>query len=306
MTTVATSPLSSKTRGWSLERRQASFALVLVLPAIVMILLFIGYPIVYSFLLTFSNFTIRQVEWFGAGLSNYERVLSDRAFASSLQFTLIYTFTYVPLSMLLGMLVAVLLQQIRIGTTLFRSVLFLPTVIPITMGLLMFQWVLDPNNGVLNHLLESVGLSNVTRNWLADRDTVFGTLVSVTLWGFGPWILLLAGLLSIPKDYYEASRVDGTTHWQEFLFITLPLMRNTMLVVTTLQIIKALKIFVPIYMLTSGNPAGKTQSLYYLVFLKVNQGQNWYAYASTVGWVFTFIIIVISVATILIMRTRKG
>src|SRR5690606_17950526 len=141
------------------------------------------------------------------------------------------------------------------------------------------------------------GLPGLARSWLADRDTVFGTLVAVTLWGFGPWILLLAGLLAIPKDYYEAARVDGAAHIQEFWFITLPQLRNTLMVVTTLQVIKALKIFVPIYVLTSGNPAGRTQSLYYLVFLKVNQGQNWYTYASTVGWVFTFIVIVITITT---------
>jgi ABC-type sugar transport system permease subunit len=206
----------------------------------------------------------------------------------------------------LALLVGVLLQQIKIGTTFFRSLLFLPTVIPVTMGLLMFQWVLDPNNGIVNHLLARVfGLPDLARNWLADRDTVYGTLVAVTLWGFGPWILLLAGLLAIPKDYYEAARVDGASHLQEFWYITLPQLRNTLMVVTTLQVIKALKIFVPIYVLTSGNPAGRTQSLYYLVFLKVNQGQNWYTYASTVGWVFTFIVIVITLTTAFLFRTRR-
>ncbi|HLU11623.1 MAG TPA: sugar ABC transporter permease [Oceanobacillus sp.] len=291
---------------WDLERRQARFALLLLAPALLIILLFIGYPIVYSFLLTFSEFTVREVHWFTAGFSNYERVLNDRAFGTAFQFTLIYTVSYVPISIVLALLVGVLLQQIKIGTTFFRSLLFLPTVVPVTMGLLMFQWVLDPNNGIVNHLLANVfGLPGLARSWLADRDTVFGTLVAVTLWGFGPWILLLAGLLAIPKDYYEAARVDGAAHIQEFWFITLPQLRNTLMVVTTLQVIKALKIFVPIYVLTSGNPAGRTQSLYYLVFLKVNQGQNWYTYASTVGWVFTFIVIVITITTAFLFRMRR-
>lgn len=297
-----------KRRGLEMERRQTRFAVLLVLPALVMILLFIGYPVVYSFLLTFSNFTIQQVDWFGAGLSNYERVMGDRAFSSSLQFTLLYTAIYVPVSVVLALLVGVLLQQVKVGATFFRSLLFLPTVIPVTMGLLMFQWVLDPNNGVFNHILsETLGRPELARSWLGDRETVVGTLVMVTLWGFGPWILLLAGLLSIPKEFYEAARVDGATPAQEFWFITLPQLRNTLMVVVTLQVIKSLKLFVPIYMLTSGNPAGKTTSLYYLVFLKVNQGQNWYAYASTVGWVFTLIVLVISIGTAVVMnRTRRG
>jgi ABC-type sugar transport system permease subunit len=290
----------------ALQRRQERFALLLVLPAILMIVLFIGYPVIYSFLLTFSNFTIQKVGWFEAGLSNYERVLSDRAFVRAFNFTLVYTAAYVPLSVALGLFVGVLLQQVKVGATFFRSLLFLPTVIPITMGLLMFQWVLDPNNGIFNHLLANVlGRPDWTRNWLGGLDTVFATLVAITLWGFGPWILMLAGLLAIPKDYYEAARVDGATPITEFWYITIPQMRNTLLVVTTLQVIKALKIFIPIYMLTNGNPAGRTQSLYFLVFQKTNQGQNWYAYASTVGWLFTFIVIVITIATVYIMRSRS-
>jgi multiple sugar transport system permease protein len=297
---------SVKTEVWHMERRQSRFGLLLVLPAVAMILLFIGYPVVYSFLLTFSDFNIHGAQWFTAGFSNYEQVLQDRQFRTAFTFTLRYTAIYVPLSVLFGLLVGVLLQQVKVGTTFFRSLLFLPTVIPISMGLLMFQWVLDPSNGIVNRLIRNVfGNSMDSIQWLNSMDTVFGTLVGITLWGFGPWILLLAGLLAIPKDFYEAARVDGASHTQEFFYITLPQMRNTLMVVTTLQIIKALKIFVPIYMLTGGNPAGRTRSLYFLVFQKVNQGQNWYAYASTVGWVFTAIVVVITAATIFIMRVRR-
>jgi ABC-type sugar transport system permease subunit len=292
---------------WNLKQRQSRFALFMVLPTAIMMILFIGYPVVYSFLLTFSTFSVREVGWFAAGLSNYEQVLNDRQFSSALQFTLLYTVVYVPLSMILGLLVGVLLQQIKVGAVFFRSILFLPTVIPIAMGLLMFQWVFEPNNGIFNYLLANVlGRPDLTHNWLGSIDSAFQTIVAITLWGFGPWILLLAALLSIPKDFYEAARVDGANPVQEFLFITIPQMHNALVVVTTLQIIKALKIFVPIYMLTGGNPAGTTRSLYFLVFQKVNQGQNWYTYATTVGWVFTIIIVAITLGTMFFMRFRRA
>jgi multiple sugar transport system permease protein len=291
---------------WYLDRTQGRFAFWLILPALLMIFLFIGYPVVYSFLLTFSDFTVREVNWFAAGLSNYERVLTDRAFGNALRFTFTYTLAYVPLSVGLALLVGILLQQVKIGATFFRSLLFLPSVIPITMGLLMFQWVLDPNNGIVNYLLRTIfGSPDLAQNWFGDLDIVFGSLVVVSLWGFGPWILLLAGLLAIPRDFYEAARVDGANRLQEVRYITLPQLRNTLLVVITLQVIKALKVFVPIYMLTNGNPAGRTVSLYFLVFQKINQGQNWYSYASTVGWVFTVIIAVISIATAFFLRSRR-
>ncbi|MEP7289739.1 MAG: sugar ABC transporter permease [Chloroflexota bacterium] len=292
--------------GRDMERRQTQFALFLIIPSIIMIGLFIGYPLVYSFFLTFSKFTIQKVDWFAAGTSNYSLVFKDQTFWDALGFTLLYTMTYVVISMALGLLVAVLLQQVTMGGSIFRGILFLPTVIPVTMGLLMFQWVLDPNNGVLNHvLLRVLNRPDLVHNWLTDETTAFGTLVTVTLWGFGPWILLLAGLLAIPKDFYEAARVDGATRFGEFQHITLPLLRNTVMIVTTLQTIKALKLFVPIYVLTEGNPAGSTRSLYYLVFQKINNGQNYYAYATTVGWIFAAIVLVISILTTLIARQTR-
>ncbi len=297
---------TSRKTTWHLQRQQSRFAILLILPTLLIIALFIGYPVIYSFLLTFSEFSVKQVNWFAAGFSNYSRVLGDRAFANALRFTFTYTLIYVPVSVVLALVVGVLLQQIKIGSTFFRSLLFLPSVIPITMGLLMFQWVLDPNNGIFNYLLRNVlGRPDLAHNWFGDLNVVFGSLIVVSLWGFGPWILVLAGLLAIPKDFYEAARVDGANPLQEFRYITVPQLRNTLLVVITLQVIKALKVFVPIYMLTSGNPAGRTSSLYFLVFQKINQGQNWYAYASTVGWVFTVIIAVISIGTALILRNRR-
>jgi ABC-type sugar transport system permease subunit len=293
-----------RSQGWDLERRQSRFAILLLVPAALAIGLFIAYPVVYSFLLTFSKFSVFETQWFAAGLTNYQNVLSDRDFGDALRFTAAYTALYVPLSVGLALLVGVLLQQVRVGTNFFRSLLFLPTVIPLTMGFLMFQWILDPNNGVLNFLLREVfGLPGLAHEWLSDRRTVLGSMVAVTLWGFGPWILMLAGLLSIPKDFYEAARVDGASHWQEFWSITLPQMRNTLMVVTTLQMIRSLKIFVPIYVLTSGGPAGASRSLYYLVFEKI--GQNKLVYATTVGWVFTLIVIVVAAITTVLFRAPK-
>jgi ABC-type sugar transport system permease subunit len=288
---------------WDLERRQTRFAWILLLPSASMILLFIAYPIVYSFLLTFSRFDLRQVRWFAAGLSNYRNLLGDPTFLVALRFTLLYTIVWVVLSMALALLVGVLLQQVRIWSAFFRSMLFLPTVVPVTMGFLMFQWILDPSNGILNYVLREMGLPSLALNWLSNKNTVFGSMVGVTLWGFGPWILLLAGLLGIPKDFYEASKVDGASLLQEFWHITLPLLRPTLMVVTTLQVITALKIFVPIYVLTTGGPANASMSLYFLVFQKINQYQL--AYATTVGWVFTFIVAAIAIGTAVAFRVRR-
>jgi ABC-type sugar transport system permease subunit len=125
----------------------------------------------------------------------------------------------------------------------------------------------------------------------------------VTLWGFGPWILLLAGLLAIPRELYEAARVDGATPGREFLYITLPQLRPTPMVMTTLQVIAGLKIFVPIYVLSSGGPANASLSLYFLVFQKINQYKL--AYATTVGWVFTTIVTAFAIITAVAFRVRR-
>jgi multiple sugar transport system permease protein len=290
-------------KGWNMQRRMTRFAIILLLPAAIMITLFIGYPVVYSFFLTFSDFSVTEERWFEAGLTNYGAVFADRDFWNATWFTLAYTAVYVPVSVGLALFVGVLLQQVKIGTTFFRSLLFLPTVVPLTMGFLMFQWILDPQNGILNYFLRELGLDSAALNWLGDKNAVFWSMLMVTLWGFGPWILLLAGLLAIPKDFYDAAKVDGATPRQEFRHITLPHLRPALMVVTTLQVIKALKIFVPIYVLTSGGPAQASTSLYYLVFDKISQ--NKLAYATTVGWVFTIIVLGFAIGTNIILRPKK-
>jgi multiple sugar transport system permease protein len=115
---------------------------------------------------------------------------------------------------------------------------------------------------------------------------------------------MLSGLLAIPKDLYEAARVDGATPWGEFRYITLPLMRVTIMIVTVLQVIFAVKIFGPIYIMTLGGPATASRSLYFLVWERINRGPNWYSYASTVGWVFTLIVITFSLGTSYLLRSR--
>jgi len=297
--------IAMTTRKLTLRDRKNIFGYLLIVPAFLMMILFIGYPIVYSFLLTFSDFSLTKVDWFAAGTSNYYRVLSDKAFVKAFWVTVTYTVLFVPLSVSFALMVGVLIQQVKIGATFFRSMLFLPSVVPLALGYLMFQWVLDPSNGILNHVLADVlGMPQLSRAWLNEKETVVGTIVAVTLWGFGPWILMLAGLLAIPKDLYEAARVDGATPWGEFRHITLPLMRVTIMIVAVLQVIFAMKIFAPIYIMTLGGPAGASRSLYYLVWERINRGPNWYTYASTVGWVFTLIVITISLATSYILRSR--
>ncbi len=280
------------------------FGLLLLLPGAAAVMLFIAYPVVYSFLLTFSDFTVREQRWFAAGFDNYREVLNDRGFRRSFVFTVTYAALYVPLSVGFALLVGVLLQQVKIGASFFRSVLFLPTVVPLTMGFLMFQWVLDPRFGILNYLLRDVLMvPGLALNWLGSRDTVTGTLIAISLWGFGPWILLLARLLSIPRELYDAARVDGATHVQEFWHITLPQLKAMLMVVTTLEVIKALKVFVPIYVLTSGGPANHTRSLYFLSFQRI--GEFKLAYATTVGWVFTLLVVLLAGVTSLVFRVRR-
>lgn len=300
-------PRNAPRPAWDYKRRQQRFGLLLVTPALVMIFAFVAYPIGHSLLLTFSDFSLSGTKWFAAGFKHYRRVLGDRAFAQALRFTLSYAVVFVPLSVSFALIVAVLLHQIKVGVAFFRSLLFLPSVIPLTLGYLMFQWVLDPNSGILNKLLANTfGLPQLTHAWLNEQQTVFGTIVAITLWGFGPWIIMLGGLIAIPKDFYEAARIDGANAVAEFWHITLPLMRTTIMIVTVLETIKALKVFPPIYILTQGGPAGQTRSLYYLAWERVQRGVNWYTYASTVGWVFTAIVVVLTLATTFAFRQRKG
>lgn len=219
--------------------------------------LFTIWPAINGFNISmYSSSNGRTFRWEGAG--NYQSILSDADFWGIVQNTVIYAFAFVALSVLLGVMLAVLVDQQRRGRTFFRSVFFVPVLIsPVVVGL-VWNWMLERQGGLVNTFLGMFGVPEIP--WLVEDNLALIMVIAVGVWmqvGFY-MLILLAGLQSIDPSLYEAARVDGANRWRQFRSLTLPLLQPSILVVVVLATIHGFQAFDYIYTLTGGGPVGAT------------------------------------------------
>jgi raffinose/stachyose/melibiose transport system permease protein len=276
------------------------------MPALSIYSLFLAYPV-------FSSFFISLTEWDGlsdtrtvVGLENYETAffedaIARRALLNNIQWTLFVLL--VPT--LLGLLIANVLNMAIKGRTIFRSIFYLPAVLPLVAVGVMWRWMYNPNFGAVNESLRSIGLEQFTRPWLGDFDWAFPAVMVTSLWqsvGF-PMLLYLAGLQSIPKEQYEAARLDGAGPWQSFRTITLPWLRETHIIVVTLAVIGSFNVFDLIYSMTYGGPGQMTQVL--ATWMYFNTFQYYKAgYGTALAWIIAGIALIVTVPYIRMMSRR--
>jgi ABC-type sugar transport system permease subunit len=235
--------------------RQSMVGYLFVLPIVVFFAIFVGYPILRSFYLSLS-------EWSGfgtpkfVGLHNFGSLLDDPAFWTALRNTLIFTAATTVLQTVVPLLVAVLLNKGWRGGVLFRTMVFIPAVISLVVSGVLWKLIYDPNLGTLNEILRGIGLGGLAHPWLADPLTVLPSLIVVSLWqSLGLYMLIfLAGLQGIDQTLYEAARIDGAGGRQQFIRITVPMLRTVTTVVVLLNIINGFKTFDLIYVSTGGGP----------------------------------------------------
>lgn len=235
-------------------------AYLYILPAVVIFALFIGTPLVRS--ATFSLY-----EWDGlgsstwVGLDNYAAVFTDAALRGAFLHALVLIGFYAVIPVLLGLLLAGTMMRARQlrGLGLFRVLIFLPQVVPMVVVAIAWRQIYGPD-GPLNALLRSVGLDGVARPWLGDYTWALPSVGLVGTWvGTGLcFVLFLAAMAKIPRELYEAARLDGATARREFFAITLPSVRGELAVALTLTVIAALKTFDLVYVMTSGGPGNQT------------------------------------------------
>jgi multiple sugar transport system substrate-binding protein len=271
-----------------------------ILPAVLLLLVFLFIPIAVSFLMSLTDLNIfnlnqwNQIQWVGA--DNYVKALRDPIFWKSLRNTLYFAGFGVPLTILLSLIAAVALNQKFVQLrSLFRVALFSPVVTTIVAVAVVWRWLYNPEYGALNWLLQSVGLEPL--HWLADAKTALPSLILMAAWkNFGyNMVIFLGGLQTIPETHYEAARIDGANSWQCFRYITLPGLAPTMLLVVILTTIGYLQFFAEPYVMTKGGPLDSTMSI---VLYMYNQGFRFFnlGYASALSYVlfglifcFTFI-----------------
>lgn len=265
-------PLETAPRGkrafWSRHRREVLGGLLLLSPALLILTGLVIYPFVYAIWLSFSDKMVGTVGHF-VGLKNFRYVIAWPQFTAALYNTGVFTVVAVMCKFVLGMAVALVLnQQIR-GRNFFRAFLLLPWVMPAFVVYLVWRWMYDPLQGLLNYAMLDLGLIQQPIAFLSTRETAMPSVIIAHVWRSFPFyaISFLAGMQTIPLELYEAAQVDGASRWQQFRYITLPSLYHIIGVVVLLTTIWTANAFEPIYLLTGGGPSDATTVYTMLVYV---------------------------------------
>lgn len=242
--------------------RDKRTAYIMVAPAIIVLALLIGYPFFISLYMSLTNKRIGMGGTF-IGLRNYIWLFQGDVFRQVLQNTLIYTFFSVVFKAILGLCLALVLHRISKGRRYLRGIVLLPWVVPVTLSVLAWWWMFDPNYGVLNWLLIKMGLIKRGIPWLGDPFWARFSVIAVNVWRGLPFfaICFLAGLASIPIALYEAAKVDGAGVTARFRYITLPLLTPILSIVILYSVVMTVSDFIVVHVLTRGGPLQKTHLL---------------------------------------------
>jgi multiple sugar transport system permease protein len=292
-------------RRLSQTKREWLAAYLFLLPDLLGLVIFIGVPMILSLSLGFFS-----VSGFGqytfTGLANYRKMLVDPLFIGSLQTTAKYVIVLVPGLYVFGLGLALLVKRPIPLIGLFRGMLFLPNVISLVVIGLIWKFLLVDRIGVVNTLFSRIGLGG--RSWLGDPNLTLWTLLAVTIWflmGFY-MLIFLAGLQEIPRDYYDAARIDGAGPWRSFRDITLPLLKPTSFFVLLVSLVAAVtgpQGFDLVYVMTKGGPANSTNLTTYYIYQQAFLFSN-FGYAAAMASVLVFALLVLT--GILFALTRGG
>lgn len=269
----------------------AAIALLFIAPYIVLFLLFRIGPAAAGMLLSLTHYGIAgDVE--AAGLQNYRRLVADPVFWNALRVTAVYSVIAVPLVVGVSLGMAQLSAQSIRGIRVYRSLYFLPVITSLVTSAVIWQWIYS-EHGALNWFFGTIGIGPLP--WLSSEAMVLPSLSLIGVWSrFGyDLLILLAGLLAIPREYYEAAQVDGASAWQQFRHITVPQLKRPIFFVMVLEIVHSFQVFDVIYVMTGGGPVRASYSLVYMIY---DQGFHYFdfGYASAVGVVLFAITLVVS------------
>ncbi len=290
----------------SYKNRERANVFLLLLPWILTFLVFWAYPVVYSFILSLSEYKTLSNDMTFVGFENYTSLLSDDTFLKSLSNTLIFVFVTVPITTTLATILAVLVDRTNGKLKeFFKAAYFLPSVTSLVVIALIFK-NLYSKEGYINTLLQMVGMSGQTEGWLQSVDTALPAIMAMDIWiATGYYmIIVLAGLQTIPKDLYEAADISDASPWQQFKNITLPMLKPTLLFILVVNTIKSFQIFIEIYVMTKGGPLNETSTLVYQVYQNAFEMADKMGYASAVAYVLFFIILMISLIQMKLLREK--
>jgi multiple sugar transport system permease protein len=281
------------------------FGFLVAVPALIIMLTVFVFPLVFSAYTSLHRFDITRLDrvrfiWF----ENYATILQDDAFHRALGNTLTYVLVAVPIEFAIGLMLAMALATITRGRGIFRTVLVIPQMLAPAVMALMWKFMYNDDLGIINHLLREFGI-NRPPLWLTDTPLALFSIIIVEIWATVPIfvLLLLAGLLSISQEYYEAAAIDGGSAWAVFRHVTLPLLQPVILVALLIRGMDAFRVFDLVYVLTGGGPAMRTDVLSYYIFRTAFTDRD-FGLASAGAWIVSIILLTGGLLLIRFMRRR--
>ena len=286
-----------------MERRNLAMGLLFASPWIVGFLVFTLYPLVMSIYYSFTSYNVVQpAVW--VGLNNY-RVLffEDPLFWKSLYNTLYFTVFSVPLCLGAGLGIAMLLNQKLPGQSVFRTLFFLPSIVPIVASAVLWLWVLNPESGLVNSLLmQWFGIQGP--GWIASPEWSKPSLILMSVWGIGgAMVIFLAGLADVPQSLYEVAELDGAGAWSKFCHVTLPMLTPTILFNLVMDLIFSFQYFTQVYVMTGGKGSPVDSTMFYALYLYRNSFLYLrMGYASAMAWMLFVVILAATVGVLVSSR----
>ena len=306
MTSMAAgAPAAPRKRRWSLARRRENlYGYLFLTPWLIGFFgLFLG-PGLASLYLSLSKYDVLTPPQF-IGTANYVKMFTaDEQFWSSLWRTAYFAFASVPLSVLGSMTLAILLNAKLRGVTVFRTLFFMPSLVPLVASVVLWKWLLNTDFGIVNQALRSLGVADPP-GWFTEQAWAIPSLIFLRLWaGIGgtQMIIFLAGLQGIPEELYDAASIDGASSWQKTLRVTIPLLTPTIFFNTVLGVIGALQTFAAAFVATEGGPGFATW--FYSLHIWKHAFDYWnMGYAAALAWFFALIIVALTVFQMVASKT---
>jgi raffinose/stachyose/melibiose transport system permease protein len=278
-----------------------------ILGTLILYTLFFVIPAVMGLGYAFTDWNRYSTDVNYVGLDNFKTLISaDNNYTDYARNTFLFTLSTIVFKTVLGLAFALLLHNgIKHLRSLYRLIIFLPAVLPMVVVGIIFKSVLDPRRGLLNEFLRTAGLAGWTHQWLTDPKIALLSIISVDTWKGAGYIMviLLAGLQTIPAEYYEAAQIDGANALDRLRHLTIPLLRPALVVATVLNILYGLKIFDVVYVLTNGGPGYSTEVLYTAIFKEFSKGR--YGIGTALSSLLFFVMVFIGYFVIRLMEQGR-
>src|SRR4051794_23415958 len=296
MSTTELTPPVQPRRGVVREVKREWSAYLFVSPGLILFGIFTAFALLFAFYLSFHEWNIISKDKPWVGLQNYRDIIHDDKFQTAILNTFYFTGASVPIGLVLGLSIALLLNQPIRFRGFFRTIYYLPAITPFVVVSILFKWFYNSDFGLFNYYLLKAHLIDHPLLWLADKNLAMPSVILMSVWGgiAGSMVIYLAGLQAIPQELYEAAEGGGANAWHRLRYITIPLLRPTTLFLLVIGIIGSFQVFTQIFIMTSGGPVEHTTTMVYFIyqtaFINFDMG-----YASTLAYALFMMLLIFTV-----------